>query len=325
MRACIAAIVLAVCALPGICWGTELATDSEAAFATFVGTTPCDTPIRRVLEIPADAKSDIVQWTLTLYQDAQAATPTRYEIRFTYGTTAQGKPGLTDSPDARNAIKTGTWRIITGTKSAPQAAVYDLGGDLALIKIDDDLIHLLNADKSLMLGNGGWSCSLNRREAAEPDVDPALTLNRPSISYQIAPLATGPNVFGVFEGRTPYQRVARELKLRSDPGSLKCKWRVTLYQDPVTHSPTTYKVEGTAHRDSPREGKWSIVQGTSADPKAMVYRLAETRTESPIFLLEGDRNVLFFVDQNGKPLIGGAEFGYTLNRRERPPEFETKK
>jgi hypothetical protein len=237
----------------------------------------------------------------------------------------QNQPGLKGSPDAKSVAKSGKWEITTGTKSNPQAAVYRLSGGVALAKIDEDLLHLLDSDGGLMTGNGGWSYSLNRLEAAEPDVDVTLTQNRPSVSYKIDPMSTGPDVFGVFEGRTPYQRIARELKLKPDAGSLKCKWRITLYQDPKTHTPTTYKVEGTAHHDPARKGHWSIVKGTDTDPAATVYRLEATRTDSPILLLEGDRNVLFFLAQNRKPLIGGTEFSYTLNRRETPPEFEKQK
>jgi hypothetical protein len=297
------------------------ANNQKSVFGKFVGTTPCDAPIRRLLDISADVKSDIVQWTLTLYSDEKSA-PAGYELRYTYGSTMQGKPGLTGSPNAIHAEKTGRWQIAAGMKSNPQATVYRLDGGIALMKINHDLLHLLDPDGSLMVGNGGWSCSLSRLEAAEPDVDPALTVNRPSVSYRISPMSTGRDVFGVFEGRTPYQRIARELKLKPDEGALKSKWRITLYQDAKTGTPTTYKVEGTAHHDPAREGQWSIVKGTDTDPAATIYRLEPTATESPILLLEGDRNVLFFLSHDGKPLIGSAEFGYTLNRRETPPDFE---
>src|SRR5689334_10689197 len=75
----------------------ETANNTELPFARFIGTTPCDGPIRQLLEIPTDAKSDIVQWTLVLQRDAKSAAPTSYKLRFTYGPTVQGQPGLTGS------------------------------------------------------------------------------------------------------------------------------------------------------------------------------------------------------------------------------------
>src|SRR5439155_11971301 len=134
---------------------------------------------------------------------------------------------------------------------------------------------------------------------------------RPSESYTLSPLASGENVFGVFEGRTPATGIARELKIDTEDRT-KVKWRVTLYQDPKTKAPTTYKVENSFLRDKRREGTWS---GERRDG-AVVYHLAATKTEGGLFLLKGDDNVLFFLWQDRKPLVGHADFSYTLNRRD---------
>ena len=134
------------------------------------------------------------------------------------------------------------------------------------------------------------------------------------MSYKIAPLATGPTVFGVFEGRSPCHGIARELKLPQHAGCTKVKWRITLYQDPRTSAPTTYKVEGTLHRQSAREGTWSIVRGAKTDPNAIVYRLGPTPTEAELLLLKADDNILFILNRDREPMVGHAEFSYTLNR-----------
>ncbi len=34
-----------------------------------------------------------------------------------------------------------------------------------------------------------------------------------------------------------------------------------------------------------------------------------------LYLLKGDDNILFFVDPNGRLLVGNEDFSYTLNRR----------
>ena len=137
------------------------------------------------------------------------------------------------------------------------------------------------------------------------------------ISYKISPLATSPTVFGVFEGRTPCQGIARGLKQSPHPGCIKAKWRATLYQNPETSTPTTYKVEGSLFRESARKGTWSIIRGAKTDPNATVYRLDATQTQPALFLLKADDNVLFILNQNREPMVGHADFSYTLNRATR--------
>jgi hypothetical protein len=182
--------------------------------------------------------------------------------------------------------------------------------------VDRNVLHVLNRDRSLMMGTGGWSYTLNRTECFEVPGELALALARPSLSYSISPLATGASVFGVFEGRTPCRGISRMLQLGDDPASIKAKWRVTLFQDPDTEVPTTYKVEGSLFWQAAREGKWTIERGTESDSNAIVYRLEPSHTQPAILLLKGDDNVLFFLDQDGKPMVGHAEFSYTLNRRD---------
>jgi hypothetical protein len=104
------------------------------------------------------------------------------------------------------------------------------------------------------------------------------------------------------------------MRMEPHAGCIKSKWRVTLYQNPETSAPTTYKVEGSLFRAGAREGTWSITQGSTVDPKATVYQLDATNTQPALFFLKGDDNVLFFLSQNRELLVGHAEFSYTLNR-----------
>jgi hypothetical protein len=260
----------------------------------FEGSTPAEPSIRQVLGIPATSKIELIQWKLVL-------SPSRYELQARYGRKRAGRQGA--------------WRIGKGTPSNPDAVVYELDGAPALAQIDANILHLLNPDRTLMVGDGGYSYTLNRVERAETLVAPALARAQPDMSYSISPLSTGPLVFGVFEGRSPCHGIAQRLNIAVDAACTKSKWRVTLYQDPRTRTPTTYKVEGSLHRTGAREGTWSFVQGTPGDPRATVYRLAPTDTEPAMLLLKGDDNVLFVLDQDGTPLVGHRDFSYTLNRR----------
>jgi hypothetical protein len=273
-------------------------------FGAFVGSSPCGDPLGKLFDIPADANPP-VRWALTLFQNPKTKSPTTYKLRVEYD---GAKPPTARKPVTKE--KEGRWSVGKGTKSDPDAVVYELAGAVNFLKVSDEVLHAVNPDRTLAVGNGGWSYSLYRSTAAEKVVPPSAEAGQPDESYTISPLASGEDVFGVFEGRTP-RGIAREMKIDTED-RMKAKWRVTLYQDPKTKAPTTYKIEGSLYRKGAREGTWSVVR----DKGAVVYHLAKTKTEGDYFLLKGDDNVLFFLGQDRKPLVGHADFSYTLNRRD---------
>jgi hypothetical protein len=285
--------------------------DADSAQNEFVGSSPCDSAIRALLRIPAEVDAELMEWKLSLHQDSKTESPAKFTLRCDYGPTIAGKPGL--GKRTGTVERQGRWSIRKGTNENPDAVVYELAGAVALVQIDKDVLHVLNRDRSLMVGNGGWSYTLSRASTAEKPGDASRAAD---LSYPIAAVSAGRGVSGVFEGRTPCHGIARALKQPEHPGCIKAKWRVTLYQDPKSGAPTTYKVEGTLYRKAAREGKWSIERGASGDTPPVVYRLAPTETDGALYLIRGDGNVLFFLDQNRRPLVGHAEFSYTLNRRE---------
>jgi len=285
-----------------------------AVFGVFAGSTPCDDSIRPFLQIPADVEAQVIQWKLTLRQEPKTLAPTGYELHCQYGITVAGQTELEKS--SKTVEKEGRWKITKGIKSNPDVAVYELDGGPSFLKVDSNVLHVLNRDRSLMVGGTGWSYTLSRTEASEPPVDASVAGAQPSEgSYTLPPVPTGPKVLGVFGGRSPCQGMARELKLNGMGGCVRVKWRITLYQNPETGMPTTYEVHNSLLRGAAREGNWTIVRGTASDPQAIIYRLEATKTEAALFLLKGDENVLFFLDKTLKPLVGNADLSYTLNRK----------
>jgi hypothetical protein len=273
-------------------------------FGEFVGSSPCGDPLGKLFDIPADANPP-VRWTLTLFQDPKSKAPTVYKLTAEYDS---AKPPAAGKVATKS--KEGRWSVGKGTKSDTDAVVYELAGTVNFLKVGDDVLHAMNPDRTLAVGNGGWSYSLNRSTAAEKVVPPSVESGRPDESYTISSLASGENVFAVFEGRTP-RGIARAMKIDTED-RMKAKWRLTLYQDSKTKTPTTYKIEGTLYRKEAREGTWSVVR----DKGAEVYQLSKTTTQAELLLLKGDDNVLFFLGQDRKPLVGHANFSYTLNRRD---------
>ena len=146
---------------------------------------------------------------------------------------------------------------------------------------------------------------------ATPPSDPLLTS-----SSEIAALKTvqevpvGPEIFGVFRGRTPCQELSAQLNVSPSEACNKIKCRLTLYQNPTTKTPTTYTWSGKTKWT----GKWSIIKGTTADPNAVVYFLEPGNSNGFLAFLEVNENVLFFLNRDGGLLVGNSEFSYTLNR-----------
>jgi hypothetical protein len=276
----------------------------EPTVETFVGTTPGAPELLRFLGADA-AKVELIEWKLTL--QSNSAVP-RYSVSATIGNTQANFPGI--ARDIRQIQSTGSWSAAKGTRSDATADVIVIG-NVSFVRLGPSIIHVLNPDRSLMTGNGGWSFSLNRSDRLEPYLDPRLADQGPSESYTLSPVSTGPSVYGVFEGRTPCQGGARAAGVTVDPSCAKVKWRVTLYQDPQTRTPSTFKVEGSLYRGARSEGRWTMAPGQPGT-------LPVIRLESSATFVQPDDNVLLFADRAGNPLVGNALLSYTLDRRKRP-------
>ena len=282
----------------------------------FVGTTPAAPWVREfVTGLAPDAPCHAIAWQLALTN--QGAGPGTFRLTAVYQIPTASNPNRSET-GPRVSLQ-GTWEVLKGTRANPDAVLYRLTLEeprraLSFVQVSDGLLHLLNADESLAIGDGGQSYTLNRTDRAEKPGDSVAAMNAPSVSYKISPIATGDTVFGVFEGRTPCHGISRVLKLSQHAGCIKAKWRLTLYQDPVTAAPTTYKVEGSLFREKPREGGWRILPSPSGRFGKTLYELSAAKKQPTLTLMKGDDNVLFFVNEQCEPIVGHADFGYTLNR-----------
>lgn len=125
---------------------------------------------------------------------------------------------------------------------------------------------------------------------------------------------SGPDVLGVFDGRSPCQEIVELLNVTGREACTKIKWRLILYQDPTTHAPTTYALEGFMWRKPPRTGKWTILKGTKIDANATVYLLDPDDPRGFLSFVKADDNILFFLDKDRNLLVGNIKHSYTLNR-----------
>lgn len=273
-------------------------TKSEVAFE-LQASTPGDSLIKTMLNIEQGFPVDFIRWRLLIQPENQT-----FELNIDYGLSQPNTLGFT--VDGQKKSVQGTYQV----HSSPRGEVYQLKSEAAkvtfsFLKLTEDLYHLLDGEQHLLLGNGGWSYSLNRKGAGKskaklPALATAATLSKST------PLVT------IFDGRTPCSELAQDYNIPVSNECFKLKWRLTLYRDSITLKPGAYTLNRVYRRASPIEGTWKIVQ----KGEAVIYQLhpKDSRDEALQFLV-GDENVLFFLDKEQRLLVGNEDFSFALNRK----------
>ena len=151
-----------------------------------------------------------------------------------------------------------------------------------------------------------FTCNVNAQTAAAD--------NKISESVTFKDMPKGPGVYGIFEGRSPCAEISQQLGADMPATLDHLKWQLILYRDSATLKPTTYSLLTEMFERHPLTGKWRIKQGTKNNRTAMVYVLDPGQQKKPIYILKGDENVLFILDDNFEFLTGDRYFSYTLNR-----------
>jgi hypothetical protein len=97
--------------------------------------------------------------------DATTKEPARYTLKginrySVKETNMYSEPGIKTETE-------GKWKIVRGTKTNPDAVLYQLNPDkskmsLSFLKLNDNLLHILDQNEKLMIGNEFHSYTLNR-------------------------------------------------------------------------------------------------------------------------------------------------------------------
>ena len=315
-------VKLSLLSLVAISAATQSVPAGSSTLGVFVGSSPCDAVSRSLLKVPEAAKCELIKWHLTLRQDPGTPVPAAYKLTYTYGLPRQGTTGLVQG--GTRVEREGRWSVVRGAARSPRAIVYRLDPDkpsesVSFLKLDQNLIHLLDRDGKLAVGNAGWSYTLNTagdsgRRTHQASPLPASALKAASPLAPSPPVASGSPVVGAFVGRSPCREVAAQLNKAVGADCVKAKWELTLHRDPDSLAPTTYSLRGTFYRERIREGRWAIVRGTKADQGAVVYQLDPDKPGGSLLLLRADDNVLLFLDEERNLLVGNGDFSYSLNR-----------
>ena len=164
-----------------------------------------------------------------------------------------------------------------------------------------------------MVGNGGWSYTLNSKT---PDKN---NYPLPTLTNATAVLSdTSLNI--IYDGRTPCQDFAAENDLTVNQSCFKLKWKLILSKDPKTLQPTTYALKRTNSRETDITGNWTIIKGIASNPNAIILQLDPDKSNQTVSLLVGDDNVLFFLHKDNNLFVGNENFSFTLNKRQKQTE-----
>ena len=271
-------------------------TGATAKADEFVASTPCDAGVRPFLGIPLDASCERITWWLTLAPGSASGT---FTLRALYGMTVPNTQGLAGG--GTKGEFQGNW----GAMNRAQLRLTIRGSQrtLQVRRLDDNLLHIEDEHGALLVGNGGWSYTLNR---ANP-----VPLPKPARNFVSLPRA-GDAEAGVFDGRSPCLTLATQVGARVDSDCAKLKWRLKLDRGSATGT-GRYTLEGTLYRDRPRTGQWSL-ERHATEPHVAVIRLHTPESGVFLSLRKTDDNILLFLDESDRPLVGNSDFSFTLNR-----------
>jgi len=258
------------------------------------GSAPAHPDVRNFLGIPLTDSIDFIRWNVVMRSD-------RYDLNCQYGLSKGGTNGFIDEKKV----------AFSGPLSKQGNYYYLHRGNKTfyLLEINSNLLHLLDKNKTLLVGNGGYSYALN--------IDTPIKTDQFNLQLKQTPAGNSM----VFQGRTPCQELSRLLGQNRSAACDKMKWYIILYMDSVTGQPSYYLNGGMGYRkETMTRGSWEITRGRDG---RVIYKLDPEKKTFAVYLLKADDNILFFTDSAGNLLVGNENFSYTLNRtKDREPGID---
>jgi hypothetical protein len=278
-------LIVAICCLLNV---SCVKASSSSAENLFIASTPGDDPVKLIFGIPVEKKIDFIKWNLSFNQD------NKFTLNINFG----------ESQPNTNGFKNGGEKLTFNGNFIVKGDVYELKSEnfsspLTLMKVNENLFHLLTPDRKLMIGNGGWSYTLNKRSGEK-----LTNFWKSKVPNEIFKEA-------VFEGRTPCLEIAKHYNLQVGNDCIKIKWRLTLFRDAVTNEPTKFALRWIKYDPNLIEGNWKIKKSSDS----VIYQLELDKSAETLSFLVGDENILFFLDKENQLFTGNSDFSFTLNRR----------
>lgn len=189
--------------------------------STYIGSTPANTTVRKFLGISLTDSIDFIRWKLVISDVA-------YQLQCTYGLCQPGTPGFRKNN-----------HVSFSGKAKRVGLMYALeynGRNFFIQDINANLVHLLDENKRALVGNGGWSYTLNNTTPVKTD-----QFNPPGgkrkKEYPV-----------ILEGRTPCQELSALIGREATAACNKMKWYIIMYTDSATGKPSYFLEGGRGYR-----------------------------------------------------------------------------
>lgn len=283
---------------------------------TYVASTESPMVVRSFFGVPTHIDSDKATWHLTLSGSGESGT---FNLDGQWGFHVDN--ATWEIRGTLNDVK-GTWRKDHQLKNYTVATVITLtrddgkGEPLSLLRLDENLLQILDREGRPAKGGGGWSNTLNRLEPTRSTGiffgwggDAVSRIDRQRGYFEL-------------QGRSPSALIANELSIERPTDQLtmkpwpKIKWRIRFNIDSSTGEPTTFEMTHVLNRQKVSTGPWSIEKGLGRNASAIVYVLKNVTSNQTLSLLKVSEDVFLILSKNGSPFVGDTEFSYTLNRVE---------
>ncbi len=196
---------------------------------------------------------------------------------------------------------------VPGEPALYTLSARELPAGIQLYAINANLFHIRSSKKELLVGNGGWSYTLNRSTPGAVKTSLPNTLASDRVLQDTARTIT-------YHGRTPCVDIARDKHIAVPDDCFKLKWKLVLQKDEAG-LPSRYALYRTGRRQEMISGKWSLIAGHATNPGAVLLRLDSNDAQQQISLLLLDPQVAIFLDKEDRPYTGNKDFSYTLDRK----------
>jgi hypothetical protein len=133
---------------------------------TFVASTPCSIGTRPLPGIPQGKSGcELIKWRLQLKGTTDKENAGTYILDYDYGMPKQGTRGFING--GNHLHREGKWVIINATPKNSSSVIYRLDPDkpaesISFMRLNENLLHLLDDHGQLMIGTGAWSYTLSR-------------------------------------------------------------------------------------------------------------------------------------------------------------------
>ena len=253
---------------------------SYAEELNYTASTPANSTVRQFLGINQNDSIDFIRWNLKI-------NDREFNLSCSYGI---GKPNTNGFIDEKKVQLNGSVSYENET-----LRLNARNRSLSCHILNQNLLHILHQDNTMMIGNGGWSYTLNsKQEVHTTEVNPKVK----DISF---------NDSVVFIGRTPCKHAAEMLYKENRSECYKMKWLLSLRKDSRTASSGSYRLGASGQI----KGKWKMKENAEG---RIIYQL-DLNNGNTLEFVQIDENIIYIMDKEGGLLVGDHDFSYSLSRR----------